>query len=325
MALTVFYCWKGIKQNDYVSWLLFGFFAGLGVLSHYLFLYLLIALDLFFIFMIFKKEFNSKCLISLITFLIVLLPHLIWLTENNFITITYALHRAGLEESNFLNHLHYPLFFLLKQIGILVPFFIMLLFIISKLEYKINFKNKKIIFLIIINVVPIFLIFLTSFFLGTRIRTMWITPFYLFTGVLCVYIFQTKIHVEKFRYFLNVFLFLFILSPSIYFYNSISKKDERTDYSGKEIAQLIQTKWDNTFSNKIEIVFGNIWTAGNLSYHLKSKPEWTGGLWYGIKKIPENTNGGIVMIGDYNADINTHKYCSITFNFFNFIFFRNKN
>ena len=27
------------------------------------------------------------------------------------------------------------------------------------------------------------------------------------------------------------------------------------------------------FSNEIEIVFGNIWDAGNLSYHLKSRPK----------------------------------------------------
>jgi len=311
-ALTVLYCWKGIKQNDYVSWLLFGFFAGLGVLSHYLFLYLLIALDLFFIYMIFKKEFNSKCLISLIAFLIVLLPHLIWLTENNFISINYALHRTGLEESTFLNHLYYPIIFLAKQIGIMVPFFIMLLFIVSKFKYKINLKDKKLIFLIIINIVPLLLIFLTSFFLGTRIKTMWMTPFYLFSGVLCVYIFQTKIYRERFKYFLNVFLFLFILSPSIYFYHSISIKDKRTDYHGKEIAQLIQTKWDNTFSNEIEIVFGNIWDAGNLSYHLKSKPEWTGGLWHGIKEIPENTDGGIIVIGDYDENILVNKICTIS-------------
>ena len=186
----------------------------------------------------------------------------------------------------------------------------MLLFIISKFKYKINFKDKKLIFLIIINVAPLLLIFLTSFFLGARIRTMWMTPFYLFIGVLCVYIFQTKIHAEKFRYFLNVFLFLLILFPSIYFYHSISTKNKRTDYPGKEIAQLIQTKWDNTFSNEIEIVFGNIWHAGNLSYHLKSKPEWTGGIWYGIKEVPENTNGGIIVIGDYNSDIRTHKICT---------------
>ena len=70
-----------------MPWLLLGFFSGLGVLSHYSFLYLLIALGLFFIYMIYNKEFNPKCLISLITFLIVLLPHLIWLTENNFISI----------------------------------------------------------------------------------------------------------------------------------------------------------------------------------------------------------------------------------------------
>ncbi len=311
-TLTVFYCWKGIKQNDYISWLLFGCFAGFGVLSHYLFFYLLMALEVFFIYMIFKKELNSKCLISLIAFLIVLLPHLIWLTENNFISINYALHRTGLEESTFLNHLYYPIIFLAKQFGIMVPFFIMLLFIVSKFKYKINLKDKKLIFLIIINIVPLLLVFLTSFFLGTKIRTMWMTPFYLFSGVLCVYIFRTKIYRERFKYFLNVFLFLFILSPLIYFYHSISIKDKRTDYHGKEIAQLIQTKWDNTFSNEIEIVFGNIWDAGNLSYHLKSKPEWTGGLWHGIKKIPDNTDGGIIVIGDYDENIFVNKICTIS-------------
>jgi len=138
------------------------------------------------------------------------------------------------------------------------------------------------------------------------------TPFYLFIGVICIYIFQTTIPTERFRYFLNVFLFLVILFPSIYFYHSISKKDKRTDYPGKEIAQLIQTKWDNTFSNEIEIVFGNIWDAGNLSYHLKSKPEWTGGLWHGIKEIPENTDGGIIVIGDYDENILVNKICTIS-------------
>ena len=311
-TLTVFYCWKGIKQNDYVSWFLFGFFAGFGILSHYLFFYLLMTLDIFFIYMIFKKKFNFKCLISLITFLIVFLPHLIWLTENNFMTINYALHRTGLDESIFLNHLYYPIIFLAKQIGILVPFFIMLLFIISKFKYKINLKDKKLTFLIIINILPLLLIFLTSLFLGVKIKTMWMTPFYLFSGVLCVYIFQSKIYRERLRYFLYVFLFLFILSPSIYIYHSISKKNQRTDYPGKEIAHVIQTKWDNTFSNEIEIVFGNVWEAGNLSYHLRSKPKWTGGLWHGIKEIPENIDGGIIVIGNYDENIFVNKICTIS-------------
>ena len=74
-ALTVYYCWKGIKQNDNISWLLFGLFAVLGILSKYLFIYLLVAIDVFLIYLIIKKRFNYKCLVSLITFFLVLAPH----------------------------------------------------------------------------------------------------------------------------------------------------------------------------------------------------------------------------------------------------------
>ena len=49
-ALTVFYCWRGIKRNDKISWFLFGVFSALGILSKYLFVYLLFALSLFLVY-----------------------------------------------------------------------------------------------------------------------------------------------------------------------------------------------------------------------------------------------------------------------------------
>ena len=108
-ALTVYYCWKGIKRNDNISWLLFGLFAALGVLSKYVFIYLLVALDILLIYLIFYKKFNFKCLFSLISFFLILFPHLIWLTDNSYITITYAFHRTGIENSNFFGeHLFHP-------------------------------------------------------------------------------------------------------------------------------------------------------------------------------------------------------------------------
>ena len=132
-ALTVYYCWKGIQQNDNVSWLLFGLFAALGVLSKYSFFYLLVGLYLFLIYLIHNKKFNFKCLISLISFFLVLLPHLVWMVDNDYTTITYALERAETDNNNFfVAHLLQSLIFLGKQIGILIPFFIMLLFAISK-------------------------------------------------------------------------------------------------------------------------------------------------------------------------------------------------
>ena len=306
-ALAVYYCWRGLKKNDNLSWLLFGLFAGLGILSKYLFIYLLIAIDVFFIYLIIKKKFNFKCLVSLISFFAVLLPHIIWLVDNNYTTITYALHRTGIEESNFfINHISLPSIFLGKQIGILVPFFIMVLFIISKLKVKINFKDKKLIFLCVINIIPIFLIFLTSLFMGVKIRTMWMTPFYLFIGVLVVYLFKKKIVIKKLKYFVSIFLILFISYPAIYFYISITKTDKRTDYPGKEISYIVQSKWDDNFVDRIGVVGGDEWHGGNLSYHLKDRPVWDN-IFENKKTSSLKSEDGFILIGD---SITLSKICT---------------
>ena len=230
---------------------------------------------MFLAYAFFKKKFNYKSFISLIPFLLILLPHLIWLTENNYITITYGLHRTGTGDQNFLDHIIHPLIFLGKQIGILIPFFIMCLFAISKFKIKINFKDQKLLFLLIINIVPILLMFLTSMIMGVKIRTMWMTPFYLFFGVLIIYVFQSQINFNKLKRFITTFLILFIFSSFAYAYISITETDKKTDYPGKEKAKIVQKWWDNQYEGKVIRVTGNEWEAGNLSYHLRDRPEWT--------------------------------------------------
>ena len=273
-ALTVLYLWKGFKDNKIIDWLLLGLFAGFGFLSKYLFIYLGIAMDIFLVYMIYKKKIDFKCLASLVPFLIILLPHLIWLTENNYITITYGFDRTGTGEQNFLDHIIHPLIFLGKQIGILIPFFLMALFLNSKLKTKFNFSDNKLLFLLAINIVPIALVFLTSMIMGVKIRTMWMTPFYLFFGVLVIYISQSQINLNKLKSFTTVFIILFIFSPFAYAYVSITETDKRTDYPGREVAQKIQKEWDSKYNGLIEKVEGDEWHAGNLSYHLKSRPKW---------------------------------------------------
>ena len=277
-ALTVLYLWRGIKNDKISDWFLFCLFAGFGFLSNYLFIYLGLALDIFLIYILYKKKINFKCIISLIPFLIVLLPHLIWLTENDYVTITYGLHRTGTEDPSLLNHIKHPLIFLIKQIGILIPFILMFLFLTSNLRSNLEFRDDKLVFLISITVLPILLVFLTSIFMGVKIRTMWMSPFYLFFGVLVIYIFQSQIDLNKLRGFTITFIILFILSPFAYALVSIVKKDKRTDYQGKLIAEKVQKVWDKKYNTEIKLVYGDEWIAGNLSYHLKSRPKWNGGV-----------------------------------------------
>jgi 4-amino-4-deoxy-L-arabinose transferase-like glycosyltransferase len=280
-SLTVYFSWKiyTSKQIKFTDCFLVGLFAAFGFLSKYLFIYLLASIDLLFIYLIFIKrdrKFDFKYLITVEVFLIALVPHLIWLNNNDFITITYGLARTGLEQSNLIDHIKYPLIFLIKQIGLLIPFFILVWLLVKKIKFKFNLKDKKLLFLLAINILPIILMFLTSVVTGSKIRTMWITPFYLFLGTLFVYLFQAQINIKKLKSFMIGFILFFFLSPILYAYVSISKDDKRTDYPGKEIAIKTQYAWDQQFSSKINVVYGNEWNAGNLSYHLKTRPVWEG-------------------------------------------------
>ena len=280
-SLVVYYSWKiyNSKKISFLDCVLVGLFGALGFLSKYLFVYLLISIDLLFIYLIFfkkTKKFDFKYLITLEVFIVLLIPHLIWLYNNDFISILYGLKRTGLENSNIINHINQPLIFLFKQIGILIPLFFLTWLLLKKIKFKFNLKDKNLIFLIAINLLPIFLMLLTSIITGSKIRTMWMTPFYLFFGVFLVYIFKSQINLKKVKSFLLGFLFLFFLSPIIYSYVSITQKDKRTDYPGKEIALKTQIIWDQDFKSEIEFVTGDEWKAGNLSYHLKSRPTWEG-------------------------------------------------
>ena len=280
-SLVVYYSWK-VYENKEIKFLdcfLIGLYAALGFLSKYLFIYLLISIDFLFIYLIFfkkTKKFDFKYLITLEVFIVLLIPHFIWLYNNEFITIYYGLKRTGLEGSIILDHIKHPLIFLGKQIGILIPFFFLIYLLIKKIKFRINLKDKKLLFLLFINILPIILMFITSMLTGSKIRTMWMTPFYLFFGVFFVYLFQSQINVKKVNSFLYGFLILFFLSPILYSYESISNTDKRTDYPGKEIAAKVQIVWDQDFDNKIQFVTGNEWNAGNLSYHLNSRPKWEG-------------------------------------------------
>ena len=89
-------------------------------------------------------------------FLLAISPHLIWLQENEYITLSYAFHRTGLQEMNFYNHIIHPVTFLIKQIGIIVPSLAMLLTLCSKFKSKFNFKDKKFLFLLSINLTQLY-------------------------------------------------------------------------------------------------------------------------------------------------------------------------
>ncbi len=319
-ALSVYFFWKGLNFNKRIDWIFFGIFSALGFLSKYLFIYILLSLSFFFVFNIKKYEKTTKnYLLSILISLAILTPHFLWLIDNNFSTIFYGLNRSDISDLNLINHFKNPVIFLLKQIVILIPFFIMAYVIIKKFKFRIDKNNKKTLFLISINFIPLLLILITSVFTGAKIRSMWMTPFYLFLGTLFIFVFKQAIDLKRLKKFYIFFLFFFLLSPIIYLSVSFVDETKRTDYPGKEIARLVQNKWDANFTNEIKIVIGDEWAAGNLSYHLYSRPMWFNDLKNNSSSITEDQ--GVIYAGNPKilkkicpgvfGTIKPHGYCMI--------------
>ena len=112
--------------------------------------------------------------------------------------------------------------------------------------------------------------------MGVKIRTMWMTPFYISFGLLFVYTLKSEINFEKMRTFSSIFLILFLLSPILYAYVSITKTDKRTDFNGKNLAEKAKVFYETEGKElgKMEYIKGNEWIAGNISYHLPERPKW---------------------------------------------------
>ena len=299
-AAVVYFFWKAINNPRTSYWILIGLLSAFGVLSHYSFIFIISSLFIYFIFR-FKK--NKKLLkffiISFLTFLLVLSPHLIWLFDNNFETIRYAVNRSGIENKDLSGHFLNPIIFLFKQLGMLVLFFLAFFSIVSFKKIKklrLNLTDKKILFLIIVNFLPIIIVLFISLFSGAKIRTMWMSTFYLFIGLLFFYYFKNVINLSKIKNFLYIIIFYFLLSPFAYFYVSTANDLKRTDYPGKEISRLVQNKWDDNFINDIKIVVGDEWSAGNLSYHLSSRPAWFNDLKDKSSTITDDQ--GVIYVGN---------------------------
>ena len=206
------------------------------------------------------------------SFLLITIPHLQWLIQNDFTTLYYAIKRGGLNEFNIYNHLLNPVKFLMNQIIVLLPFLLLIYILVKKIKVKLPINNEKFIFLLFSFLIPFFLILITSIITGSRIRTMWMIPFYSLIGIFFIFLYQNEINSKKFKNFFILLIIFLIVSPILYSLRSIYS-DSRTSYDGKKIALQVEQEWKNISKDKISNVGFSEWYAGNLSYQLGNRPK----------------------------------------------------
>ena len=215
-ALTCLCTWRAIDRRSNRYGVLAGLFMGLGILSKYVFGFLILAIMCMILAVkSFRKTFKTGApYLAFATAALVIFPHLVWMVQNDFITITYGLDRTVSSDFQSIAHLFYPVRFLIGQAVILIPVLIMLAMLRGKDDCNdasraTEYLKKQ--FLLFTSLGPPALLALLSTVFGWKIRSMWGTPLFLLSGLTLVYFFQQYLTLKHWRKFAIVWTLFFLL------------------------------------------------------------------------------------------------------------------
>ncbi|OGT56773.1 MAG: hypothetical protein A3F14_04450 [Gammaproteobacteria bacterium RIFCSPHIGHO2_12_FULL_43_28] len=284
-ALTIYYFYQALRKPNHVNWLLTGLFAGLGMMAKYYTVALLAALALFLLI----DKTNRQQLKSVYpytglgAFVLILLPHTIWLFYHDFITVTYVFERAS-STPKWTNHFFFPAQFAWQQLQAFLPAIILyaLLFIGKKplaVTPQTNLSRFDKQFLFYAGPGPFLLTMLLSLVTGIKLRAGWGMPLLSLWGIILVASIQPRLSIKKITVFLTLIFTLITLLLLGYDLSLVNSPDPSTaNFPGKFIAAKMTEDWHNEFNTKLEYVAGSRWVSGNIEFYSKDHPavfiEW---------------------------------------------------
>jgi 4-amino-4-deoxy-L-arabinose transferase-like glycosyltransferase len=257
-AISMVLLLKVIKTNLTINFFLLGLVLGLGFLAKYAAIYFLLSLLLLlFLDKTSLKSFRNNplgVLVFLFSFIVVLLPNILWNFNNGWITFSHTSDNANLQNLNL--NFYEPIKFFGSQILMVGPLlFIFVIFFLKNL--RLDYENK---FLLIFSLPIIFIVLVESFLV--RANANWAAP-----ALISIFIFLFRL-VNK-NYLLKInFTFNYLIAFLLFFsilITSESKVFDRITGVGifsNNLSDIIKEK-DIVVSDRI--IFSNI------AYQLRNK------------------------------------------------------
>ena len=265
---------RGVSTGRWYYWVGLGMAVGLGALGKYL------AVVLVFPFLLalwqrgelWEQLRRPGLYLAGLTSLVVFAPHLLWMKEHDWLTITYGLRRAGGEEASWLvKHVVYPLVFLGSQLGGLLPLFVFLL--ITRRRKAESHVERSVSGLGGLAFGGFFFFGGLSLVFGWEPVTMWAVPIYLALGLWVA----TKVSVERqrmaARFALGFGLIGLLAYGGVYGLSPyFREKPHRVGYPGKEIAHAVEKIWHDEYGTTLEYVIADEWFGGLVAWYGEDRP-----------------------------------------------------
>lgn len=259
---------RALKEDRMLSWVGLGACVGLGALTKYIAVFLLIPLFAYWwrrgqFYGVFRKP--GLWLAGLVSVLF-FSPHLAWMANNNWVTLAYGLRRTGTEASLWLNHLWNPLEYLLSNAAILLPL-IALAWFARRKQDGVRGSAPRGSYALFISVYAFMAVL--SLLTGIAPVTMWAVPLPLAVGIWMV----PRFSLRRFRrYTYSVVVFMGLVSVAAYaivygFGPRIREKPHRVNYPGPAIAGAVESAWESAHTCNLKYLVADEWLGGIVNHY----------------------------------------------------------
>jgi len=263
-AWVTLYAWKVTKNPDRLkNWLILSVFAALAMLAKY---YAAMLFGGIFLLFLYDKNLRQTLItippyIFGILLILLLLPHIFWLIENNFVTFTYAKSRAT-SDYHFYNHLLNPIVFILSQAAsLLLPCLVFFLARRKESSFLKQDQRKKN-FLIFAGLMPLFLTTIPSLLTGSVIRDMWGSVLWSWFGIALFYFFPVKISLVFQKRFYRGFAVICVIAVVVFIDSQVSRLHKYGHFDGKLLVQKI----NEVRQQPTAFVAGDVWLTSNMNF-----------------------------------------------------------
>lgn len=281
-ALATYTFYLAIRQRTLTAWLATGVLLALGMSAKYYTLALVATFGLFLLRSPHRKQLATlPPYLALLVFVIMQVPHALWLPQHEYITITYMFDRTN-SAALWINHLYFPLQFMWQQIEVFIPslVFFCLLFLGKKPRTEaLHVKQDDKMFVLYMALGPFVLTALLALALGIKLRAGWGMPILTFWTLCCMVWLTPRLSRTKLYALIigmGIFMAAAITGISVSFSNS--KDTSSANYPGKHIATVLTAYWETRYHTPLRYVAGPRFTADNISYYSPHHPavwmEW---------------------------------------------------
>ncbi len=279
-AAAVYVYFMAITTRYRYWWLLLGATCGIALLTKYASGLLLFTMAVHFLCASKRRLMlrSARPYIALIVCALIIAPHMAWLYQNHFPTISYAAHRAG-QTLGIEFRLLAPLRFLLTQLLDISP-----AIVVAALAGLLGHENihqfipdEKLRFLVIFTLGPAALTGLLSLLTGLGLRDMWGAPMWNLTGLLIVYLSQPRWPRARWARLAAGIAAAFVLMPVAYVLATstvpaLRDTPSRTQWPDRAMARVFDDAYARETGRPLRIVAADGWLGGLVSMRSPSRP-----------------------------------------------------